>query len=582
MQILFRLLKDFRIFQWDRKYYFMLFSWIFVSAITIAEPIFFSRILNVVEDFIKTNNFDNATFIEYIIVWILFIVISVILQYIHRYYIVDRPILWFYRNIVIKYSKVALETSYWSYLGKKQGETFKRLDRGKGHAINLLFFLFLDLLKQFSGIFFIVIFMLFINVKMTLITLSLFPVAIFIGVFFNKKTYTLQKKNNDEEDKIFWLLWDWLTNFGLLKILGLEPKIFSQFRASTDILLDNQYSISKRWSIAQLYIWVLVAIMRLIVLVVWVYMMKAGNLSLAELFLFFSYIGWIYFPLWHIFGQLRNVQEQVSWVGKMYEEFEDDIDIEEHEAWKTLEQVSGNIQFKNVWFGYSTDKKILQDININIQKGQKIALVWSTWSWKSTLVNLFLRFWDATDGVISLDWHDITKLKKSFLRSKIWMVSQDNSLFNMSIKDNLLFAKEGATDDEITQALKDAEASFVFDFTDGIDTVIWERWLKLSWWEKQRLSIARLFLKNPSILVLDEATSALDNATEKMIQKSLEKLMVWKTAIIIAHRLSTIQHVDNICMLENGKIVEQGSYKELMRKKSKFFSLANPEHMMIH
>ena len=581
MKIIFRLLRDFRADMWNTRYFVLLFSGVFVSAVTIAEPIFFSRILEVVEDFIKTDNFDNERLFEYVGIWIAFILISVILQYIYRYYIVDIPILRFYMNLIKKYSKVALSNTYGSYLGKKQWETFKRLDRWKSHIIHFLFFLFLDVIRQFSGIIFIVIFMFFINVKMTFITLSLFPVAIFIGVFFNKKTYMLQKKNNDEEDRIFWLLGDGLTNFGLLKILWLEPRIHSMFSDTTDKLIGIQYKISKRWSIASMYIWVLVAVMRLIVLVVWVYMMKDWNLNLAELFLFFSYIGWIYFPLGHMFWQLRSVQEQLAGIEKMYEEFEDEVEKEDLDHGKVLEKVSGNIHFKNVCFWYSDDKKILEGIDINIQKWKSIALVWNTWSGKSTIVNLLLRFWDPKSGEIMLDDTDTKKLKKSFLRSQIWMVSQDNSLFNMSIKENLLFAKSDATDEEIEEALKNAEAHFVFWLKEGINTVIWERWLKLSGGEKQRLSIARLFLKDQKILILDEATSALDNKTEKLIQKSLDRLMKWKTAIIIAHRLSTIQDVDTIVMLENGKIVEQGNYEELMWKKGKFFQLANPENLTL-
>ena len=138
------------------------------------------------------------------------------------------------------------------------------------------------------------------------------------------------------------------------------------------------------------------------------------------------------------------------------------------------------------------------------------------------------------------------------------------------------------TKKDIEKALKNAEAHFVFDLKDWINTIVWEKWLKLSWWEKQRLSIARLFLKNPKILVLDEATSALDNKTERLVQKALDKLTKWRTSIVIAHRLSTIQNADKIFVLENWKIVEIGNYKELMGKKAKFYNLANPEHLILN
>ncbi len=180
-----------------------------------------------------------------------------------------------------------------------------------------------------------------------------------------------------------------------------------------------------------------------------------------------------------------------------------------------------------------------------------------------------------------LDGQDISTLKKADLRSYIGMVTQDNSLFNLTIRENLMFAKPDATDDELKIALQKASADFVWKLEKGIETMIGERGLKLSGGEKQRLSIARLFLQNPEILVLDEATSALDNKTEKNIQKSLDALMKGKTAIIIAHRLSTIKNVDKIFMIEHGKIIESGTYDELVARGGKFAELANPDRLVI-
>jgi len=219
--------------------------------------------------------------------------------------------------------------------------------------------------------------------------------------------------------------------------------------------------------------------------------------------------------------------------------------------------------------------------NLKINPWEKIALVWNTWAGKSTIVNLLFRFWEVNSGEIKIDNIDIKNIAKTELRKNIWLVMQDNSLFNSSIKENLLFAKHNATEQELKEAIQLAQADFVYNLEKWLDTIIWERWLKLSWWEKQRLSIARLFLKNPKILVLDEATSALDNKTEKLIQKALDNLMKWRTSIVIAHRLSTIQNADNIYMLENWKIIESGNYQELMNKKANFYELANPEHLIL-
>ena len=247
-----------------------------------------------------------------------------------------------------------------------------------------------------------------------------------------------------------------------------------------------------------------------------------------------------------------------------------------------LSKTKWGIHFNNVWFDYWDWKKILNKISFNINSWEKIAFVWNTWAWKSTIINLLFRFWEINSWEITIDGINIKDISKLSLRKKIWIVMQDNSLFNTTIKDNLLFANKDASTNDIENAIKKAEANFVFKLDKWINTVIWERWLKLSWWEKQRLAIARLFLKNPKILVLDEATSALDNKTERLVQKALDRLMKWRTSIVIAHRLSTIKNADKIFMIENWKIIEEWNYSELINKNWKFYELANPEHLILN
>ena len=266
----------------------------------------------------------------------------------------------------------------------------------------------------------------------------------------------------------------------------------------------------------------------------------------------------------------------------MYDEF-DKMELEDlSDTGKKIKNVKWFIEVNNLKFSYNNSSSVLNWIDFSIKPWEKVAFVWTTWAWKSTIVNLLLRLWERDSGNISLDWNDISDINKKSLRRAIWLVSQDSSLFNMSIKENLLFANSKATKKQISEALKNAKADFVFDLENWIDTIIWERWLKLSGWEKQRLSIARLFLKNPQILILDEATSALDNKTEKLIQVALQKLMKNRTSIIVAHRLSTIKWADKIFVLEKWKIVEVGNYDELIKLWWYFASLASTDHLIIN
>jgi len=581
-KIILQILKNYIEVNWKMKFLIISFFWFIVAITWIVEPFFYIKIIDFIEKFISWK--ENVVFsdIFYLMwIWWIYIIFALIINYFYRYHLVDKSVLKFHKEFYKKWTSKIIKMNYEEYLNKKQWSLFKKFDRWLMDQFNFLFFFFLDLLKNLSWIILMIFVLFYIDYRMAIATLAMLPIMILIWFYFNWKTSKLQKEVNKDWDKSYWLFWDALLNLSLIKTLTLEKKFGKLMEKIDNRTIKKQLKVSKRWSIADIYTWFLVMISRLLVLTYWFHLLIIWEISFSLLFLFFSFIWYIYFPISFIFSKLRQVQEYISSVNNFYDEFwKLKVDIND---WYKLDskKVIWNIEFKNVSFWYNK-KNVLNWINLKIENWMKIALVWNTWAWKSTIVNLLFRFWDIKKGEVLLDWKNINTISKDSIRKNIWIVMQDNSLFNTTIRENLLYANSKSTIQEINNALKNAEANFVFKLKDWIDTKIWERWLKLSWWEKQRLTIARLLLKNPKILILDEATSALDNKTEKLVQKALDKLMKWRTSIVIAHRLSTIQNADKIFMLENWKIVEEGKYNELMDKKGKFYGLANPEHLIIN
>lgn len=566
---------------WKTKFVFILVFWFITTLIGIAEPIVFTQIIKQLEEYFKTWVFEISIFINLILFWWLFIILTISSWFIYSYIFISKPLVAHYKNITAKFSSKIINMTYDKYLKNKPWNIYKILDRWTDSEFWFLHTFFLDYYKNFISLITIIIVLFYFHIKMALLTFSMLPIMILFWIYFYKKLYPIQSELNKKWEAVFWDIWNIMSNFLLTKSLTLEKYFNKKIDYQLNHILDEQLKVDKWWSISNIYTASIVMISRIIVLWFWVYYVISGEISFAELFLFFAYIWWIYFPLGFIFSQLRKVQELLTAIQRLYTKF-DNIEKDTIKWWIKLEDVEWNIEFKNVCFEYIEWIKIINNINFKINSWETIAFVWNTWAWKSTIVNLILRLWDISSWEINIDSINIKDINKESLRDNIWLVSQDNSLFNSSIKENLLYANPKASKNELEQALKKAEANFVFDLKEGIDTVIWERWLKLSGWEKQRLSIARLFLKNPKILILDEATSALDNKTERLVKKALDNLMKWRTSIIIAHRLSTIQGVDRIYMLENGKIVEAWNYNELMTKQAKFYSLANPEHLIIN
>ena len=507
-------------------------------------------------------------------------ILTLIVQYVYDFFLVTKVNTRHYVWETNKYAGKIISMEYSEYLNKKQWSLYQIFNKWVENQYHFMSFFFTEFFKNVVSILAIVVILFLVDVKMAFLTLLMTPIMIWLGFFFMLKVWPEQKVLFKRWSGIFGSIWNILSAFSLTKTLWLEKRYKKQIKNDLWNIYTDQIKIDKFWSIATIYSGMIVMIARIIVLWFGVFFVIEGTLSFANLFLFFSYIWWIYFPLGYLFSRLRNVSIQLTAVEEMHEEF-DNMDLDNISKWKKIKKITWKIEYKNINFWYSKERNTLKNLCFKINPWEKIAFVWNTWAWKSTIVNLLFRFWDSDSWKILLDWEDIYKYSKESLRENIWIVSQDNSLFNTSIRENLLFANRKATQKDLEKAIKNAEAQFVFDLKDWINTVIWERWLKLSWWEKQRLSIARLFLKNPKILVLDEATSALDNKTEKLIQKSIDKLMKGRTSIVIAHRLSTIQNADKIFMLENWEIVETWNYEELIAKKAKFYELANPDNLIL-
>lgn len=306
--------------------------------------------------------------------------------------------------------------------------------------------------------------------------------------------------------------------------------------------------------------------MYLVTLVFGGFLIAHGRMEASDLAMYALYIGIFISPIQILVELTEMMQKGLSGFRRFLEVVETEPDIVDAADAKTLKNVKGNVCYEDVSFHYSDDDTpVLSHVSFEIPAGKSIALVGPSGSGKTTICSLLPRFYDVTDGRVTIDGNDVRKLTLESLRSQIGLVSQDVYLFGGSIKDNIAYGKPNATMDEIVDAAQKANIhDFIMELPDKYDTFVGERGTRLSGGQKQRISIARVFLKNPPVLILDEATSALDNESERFIQKSLEELAKDRTTITIAHRLSTIRNADEILVVADCGIAERGTHEELL------------------
>ena len=272
------------------------------------------------------------------------------------------------------------------------------------------------------------------------------------------------------------------------------------------------------------------------------------------------------------------LQSMVAAAERIFEFLEEPEEVDTSKGNIDTEKLSGNVEFSHVKFGYDPNKIIINDFNCDVREGQKIAIVGPTGAGKTTMVKLLMRFYDVTSGEIDVDGHNIKDFKRGELRKMFGMVLQDTWLFGGTVKENIKYSKEDATDDEVIQAAKAAHVHhFIKTLPNGYNSIINEESTNISAGQKQLLTIARVILADPKILILDEATSSIDTRTEIQIQSAMDNLMEGRTSFIIAHRLSTIKNADLILVMNHGDIVEQGTHEQLLAKNGFYADLYNSQ-----
>ena len=421
-------------------------------------------------------------------------------------------------------------------------------------------------------------FMLSMNAKITLVVVLVTPLSLFVARFIARKTFLLFREQSEARGEQTAFIDEMISNEKVVKAFSREQKALAQFDGMNErlqkaslraIFFSSLTNPSTRFVNSVVYAGVgltgAVAVLN-------------GGMTVGVMSCFLSYANQYTKPFNEISGVVTELQNAVACAARIFELIEEEAQKPDKPEAEELTDAQGIVSCRNVEFSYVPDKPLIENLNVRVKSGEKVAIVGPTGCGKTTIINLLMRFYDVDNGGISVDGTDIRDLTRKSLRTSYGMVLQETWLRNGTIRDNIIMGKPEATEEEIIAAAKEAHAhSFIRRLPQGYDTVIGEDGGMLSQGQKQLLCITRVMLCLPPMLILDEATSSIDTRTEMKIQSAFQKLMNGKTSFIVAHRLSTIQNADVILVMRDGKIIEQGSHDDLLQKNGFYTNLYNSQ-----
>ena len=422
------------------------------------------------------------------------------------------------------------------------------------------------------------LFMLSINVKITLVVVLITPVSLFVASFIAKRTYTMFHLQSSIRGEQTALINEMIENQKVVQAFSKEEDVLEHFDEINERLGKASLQATFFSSLTNPCTRFVNSLVYTGVGLVGAFSAINGMITVGQLSCFLSYANQYTKPFNEISGVITELQNALACAERIFRLIEETPQIPEPEGVEELQNVSGNVELEQVYFSYTKEKKLIEDFNLRVAPGQRVAIVGPTGCGKTTIINLLMRFYDVDSGSIQVEGKDIQNVTRRSLRESYGMVLQETWLKAGTIRENLVMGKPDATEEEMIEAAKAAHAhSFIKRLPQGYDTVIGEEGGSLSAGQKQLLCIARVMLCLPPMLILDEATSSIDTRTEMKIQNAFAKMMKGRTSFIVAHRLSTIQEADIILVMKDGKIMEQGNHEELLEKGGFYAELYNSQ-----
>lgn len=563
-----------------KPYRWQILFTILIGLVKFAIPLFIPILIKIViDDIIINDALTNDEKISQLFYWLggtalVFFVVRPPIEYYRQYYaqLVSNKILYDIRKELYGHLQ-KLSMRYYS--NTRAGEVISRVINDVEQTKNFVMIALMNLWLDLATILIAIGIMLTMDVPLTLVTLLAFPFYAFSVKYFFGRLRDLTGKRSQALASVQSYLHERVQGMSVIKSFALEKHEQAIFDETNGEFLNKAVDHTKWNAKAFAVVNTITDVAPLLVIAYAGYQVIMMNLTVGTMVAFIAYIERLYNPLRRLVNSSTTLTQAYASMDRVFELMDEKYEITDRENAQNLPKIAGELRFERVSFRYETENElVLNNLNFTVKPGETAAFVGMSGGGKSTIISMIPRFYDSTEGSVKIDGTDIKDVKIESLREQIGIVLQDSILFSDSVKSNILMGNPNASDDEVIEAAKAANAhEFILALPQGYDTKVGERGVKLSGGQKQRVAIARVFLKNPPILVLDEATSALDLESESMIQDSLERLAHNRTTIVVAHRLSTITHANQIFVIDHGELKEQGTHEELMQSKGIYFNL---------
>ena len=564
-ELLIRILKYLKPYKW---YFLLVFAALIISAILGLFP---SIITGAIVDAIVSDNRNLALLLKLVVIAFVVLsasqIISVLEQYINSW--ISQKIIYDMRNEMYDHLQ---HMPHSFFTNEKQGDIITRMNSDINGVSSVISGMLTSIVSNILTVGMSVFYLFYTDWRLAIVGLIILPLVIFPTRSVGKRRWMLLSETQEKHDELNQQVNETLSVSGsmLVKLFTKEKTEFERFKKINDKATKISIKEQRAGSWFHVMLGMFIQTAPLLIYCAGGFLIIGGfdsGLTVGDITIVVTLVNRLYQPVRMLLDVHVNFVRSLALFSRIFDYLDRSCEIENPKNPKTPNLDNCSVEFKNVRFSYETSKEVLKGISFYVPNGNIYAIVGTSGAGKSTVIGMIPRLYDVTQGSVEVAGEDVRNFDLSYLRQNIGIVTQDTYLFNGTILENLLYAKPDATIDEIKNACKIAN---IYDFIDSLpqkfDTLVGNRGLKLSGGEKQRVSIARVILKNPKILILDEATSSLDSVSENLIQSALNRIMEGRTSIVIAHRLSTIMAADKIMLLENGVVSQSGSHDELIAK----------------